>query len=180
MGEPVTTYEPTGSKEAIMFQRTLWRVVIPFMVIALACNFSSGPAPATGVATGDAISVTNTIKPNQPVSFGTVYYVRPDGGSSEQCTGLADASYPGSGANQPCAWDHPFRALPPGEVPRLSGGDTLLVAAGAYKMGFGAPGAETCDEAASFDCHMPPIPNGPSPEHPTRILGAGWDSGCSD
>ena len=41
------------------------------------------------------------------------YYVRTDGGSAAQCTGLADAAYPGSGSSQPCAWNHPFQALPP-------------------------------------------------------------------
>ncbi len=106
------------------------------------------------------------------------YYVRPDGGSSEQCTGLVDAPYRRSGTSQPCAWDHPFRALPPGGAPRISGGDTLIVAAGDYRMGFGAPGSDNCDETGSYDCHMPPIPGGPNPDHPTRILGAGWDSGC--
>ena len=113
-----------------------------------------------------------------PGSFGVAHYVRPDGGSSEQCTGLADAPYLGSGTRQPCAWDHPFRALPPGGTPRIAGGDALIVAAGAYKMGYGAPGADSCDEAGSFDCLMPPIPSGPDAAHPTRILGAGWDSGC--
>ncbi|MGA3056945.1 MAG: choice-of-anchor Q domain-containing protein [Candidatus Limnocylindrales bacterium] len=109
-----------------------------------------------------------------------MYYVRPDGGSSEQCTGLADAPYPGSGTGQPCAWDHPFRAMPPGGTPRLAGGDTLVVGTGAYKMGYGAPGAGDCDEAGSFGCLMPPIPSGPDADHPTRVLGAGWDSGCAD
>ncbi|MFZ1708335.1 MAG: hypothetical protein WAW20_07015, partial [Anaerolineae bacterium] len=42
------------------------------------------------------------------------YFVRPDGGSTTQCNGRVDAPYPGSGSNLPCAWDHPFRALPPG------------------------------------------------------------------
>jgi hypothetical protein len=111
---------------------------------------------------------------------GTVYYVRPDGGDPQQCTGQADAPYPGNGTGQACAWDHPFRALPPGGTPRMAGGETLLVAAGSYQMGFGAPGAETCEEAGSFDCHMPPIPSGPDTDHPTRILGAGWDNGCGD
>jgi hypothetical protein len=41
---------------------------------------------------------------------GQMYYVRTDGGSAKQCTGLVDAPYPGNGINQPCAWDHPFRA----------------------------------------------------------------------
>ncbi|MBC6936851.1 MAG: hypothetical protein DWB42_13575 [Chloroflexi bacterium] len=110
---------------------------------------------------------------------GTIYYVRPDGGSAEQCTGLADTPYPGSGFQQPCAWNHPFRALPPGGAPRINSGDTLIIAAGEYPMGYGAPGADTCDAESAFDCLMPPIPGGPSPEQPTRILGAGWDTGCA-
>ncbi len=111
-----------------------------------------------------------------------ISYVRPDGGSPEQCTGLADAPYPGSGSAQPCAWDHPFRALPPGGPPRIAGGDTLIVAGGSYMMGFGAPGADqdpdTCASDYPGDCRMPPVPSGPDTEHPTRILGAGWDAGC--
>ncbi|MBN1815305.1 MAG: hypothetical protein JXA14_25960, partial [Anaerolineae bacterium] len=115
-----------------------------------------------------------------PMSLsGTTYYVRPDGGSAEQCTGLADTPYPGTGTGQPCAWDHPFRALPPGNAPRIAGGDTLLIAAGSYRMGYGAPGAGACDPDAAFDCHVPPLPAGPDPTHPTRLLGAGWDTGCS-
>jgi hypothetical protein len=108
-----------------------------------------------------------------------IYYVRPDGGSAEQCTGLADAPYSGDGVAQPCAWNHPFYALPPGGTPRLTGGDTLMIAAGEYRMGYGAPGADNCDEGGSFDCLMPPIPSGPTPDQPTRILGAGWDAGCT-
>lgn len=110
---------------------------------------------------------------------GTVYYVRPDGGSAEECTGLADAPYSGSGVQQPCAWNHPFQALPPGDSPRINGGDTLMIAAGAYRMGYGAPGADNCEEEGSFDCVMSPIPSGPSPEQPTHILGAGWDAQCA-
>ena len=115
----------------------------------------------------------------QPLSSGAVYYVRPDGGSQTQCTGLVNAPYPGNGTDQPCAWDHPFRALPPGGTARIAGGDTLIVAGGSYKMGYGAPGAANCDQAGSYDCHMPPVPSGLSPAQPTRILGAGWDTGCS-
>ncbi len=99
------------------------------------------------------------------------YYIRPDGGSAEQCTGRANAAYPGSGLNQPCAWDHPFRGLPPMETPRIAGGDTLFIAAGSYRMGYGAPGADACDAAGAFDCLMSPIPGGPDAAHPTRILG---------
>jgi hypothetical protein len=110
---------------------------------------------------------------------GTTYYIRPDGGSAEECTGQADAPYPGSGTGQPCAWNHPFQALPPEDTPRIAGGDTLLIAAGSYQMGYGAPGAETCDYDGSYDCLMAPVPSGPDPAQPTRILGAGWDTGCA-
>ena len=118
-----------------------------------------------------------------PQIQGTIHYIRPDGGSPEQCTGLADAPYPGSGNGQPCAWDHPFRALPPGGLPRFAGGDTLIVGAGHYMLGYGAPGAgnpDVCYPDGAYECHMPPIPGGPDPAHPTRLLGAGWDAGCAD
>ena len=109
----------------------------------------------------------------------TVYYVRPDGGDTTQCTGLVNAPYPGSGTNQPCAWDHPFRALPPGGPPRIAGGDTLIIGAGTYRMGYGAPGADACEADFAYDCHMPPIPGGPDAARPTRILGEGWDGSCT-
>jgi len=109
---------------------------------------------------------------------GQIYYVRADGGSPAQCTGRTDAAYPGAGAGQPCAWDHPFRALPPGGAPAIAGGDTLIIGPGAYRMGYGAAGTAACDAGGAFDCHMPPIPSGPSPANPTRILGAGWNAGC--
>jgi len=142
-----------------------------------AAELPSGSTPSAGGQTAGP-----TLPPPHPVEVaplsGTVYYVRQDGGDAEQCTGLADAPYPGSGQSQPCAWDHLFRALPPGGEPILSGGETLVVGSGSYEMGFGAPGSDTCDEGGSFGCTMLPIPRGPDPDHPTRILGAGWDSGC--
>ncbi len=180
-----------------MLNRTLLRLVVPLMAAMLACNFGTGSPLGPPITATDTPTAANTVESTPPVpptqlaiepspaatlpgSFGVVYYVRSDGGSSEQCTGLADAPYPGSGAGQPCAWDHPFRALPPGGMPRMAGGDTFIVASGEYEMGFGAPGSENCDEGGSFDCHMPPIPSGPDPDHPTRIVGAGWDSGCAN
>jgi hypothetical protein len=109
----------------------------------------------------------------------TTYYVRPDGGSHEQCTGRVNAPYPGSGTAQPCAWDHPFRALPPDGSPRISGGDTLIIASASYPMGLGAPGDDNCDADYPWDCTMPPIPSGPDAAHPTRILGGDWATGCA-
>jgi hypothetical protein len=111
------------------------------------------------------------------------YYVRLDGGTAQQCDGLTDAPYiPGSIGVNPCAWNHPFQALSPisDETVRIQGGDTLIIAAGEYQMGYGAPGAESCDYVGSWDCYMMAIPSGPDAQHPTRILGKGWNSGCTN
>ncbi len=111
------------------------------------------------------------------------WYVRTDGGTAAQCTGAADAPYPGKGEGVACAWSHPFIALPPQTpehpVPaRIAGGDTLVIGAGSYAMGYGAPAAEACYESFTPDCHMQAVPAGPDKAHPTRVLGAGWDQGC--
>jgi len=114
------------------------------------------------------------------------YYVRSDGGTTAQCSGLANAAYPGSGSNQACAWHHPFDALPPQSdtssppALRLHGSDTLIVGSGSYEMGLNAPGAKAyaaCNSGWSWDCFMASVPSGTSAA-PTRILGAGWDTGC--
>ena len=108
----------------------------------------------------------------------TNWYVRSDGGTASQCTGLADRAYPGSGTGQACAWNHPFVALPPGGQARIAGGDTLHIGTGSFMMGYGAPNTASCSQSAAGGCHMPPIPSGPSPTQPTRILGAGHAQGC--
>jgi hypothetical protein len=156
-----------------------YRMLLCGCVLILAWTILVTCAPATR---GDA-PLVSPLPDNQPPrnaasAAAATYYVRPDGGSPDQCTGLADAAYPGSGTAQPCAWDHPFRALPPDDTPRIVGGDTLIIASGSYTMGLGAPGADNCDASYPWDCYMPPIPSGLDPTHPTRILGQGWDSGC--
>ena len=112
-------------------------------------------------------------------SYAATYYVRTDGGDANQCTGKADAAYPGSGTGQACAWKHPFFALPPGGSPRIAGGDTLIIGTGSYQMGLGAPGANSCNQSWSWDCYMSAVPSGPSATTPTRILGKGHDTGCT-
>lgn len=113
-------------------------------------------------------------------TLAVTYFVRTDGGSAGQCSGLVDAAYPGSGSGRPCAWNHPFQALPPGGAPRLAGGDMLRIRPGSYRMGFGAPGAESCDAAGSFDCTMLAVPSGPGAGQRTRILGGSSAEGCVD
>ena len=114
-----------------------------------------------------------------PAASATNWYVRSDGGSASQCTGLSNAAYPGSGTGQACAWNHPFVALPPGATARIQGGDTLHIDSGNYMMGIGAPNTGNCHESISYNCFMAQIPSGPSPAQPTRILGAGHDQGCT-
>lgn len=123
-------------------------------------------------------------------SFGQVmantYYVRTDGGTTAQCTGLGNSPYPGSGSGQNCAWHHPFDALPPqgdGTSPAvlLRGGDTLIIGAGSYEMGVNAPGARVypaCNPGWAWDCFMASVPSGTA-SAPTQILGAGYDTGCA-
>ena len=120
------------------------------------------------------------------VASATTYYVRTDGGTAAQCNGRSDAAYPGSGTNMSCAWNHPFVALPPTTSnhpmsPRIHGGDTLVIDAGSYQMGIGAKDATklygACTSTYPWDCEMPAIPSGTS-SSPTRIVGAGWNTGC--
>lgn len=153
-----------------------FKISLPFLFLALV-GLACGPVvQPEGTAAVDVPSPPPVTRP--AAQQATTYYVRPDGGSEVECTGRVDAPYPGSGTGQPCAWDHPFRALPPDGTPRIAGGDTLVVGAGSYMMGYGAPGADACASEYPWDCHAPPIPAGPDAAHPTRILGAGWDAGC--
>ncbi len=112
----------------------------------------------------------------------TTYYVRTDGGSNTQCTGRTDAKYPGSGSGQACAWKHPFYALPPNGSPRIAGGDTLIIGSGSYMIGWGAPGISgsgRCYAGGSYGCYFPPIPSGLGISAKTRILGKGYNTGCT-
>ncbi|MEP6634090.1 MAG: NEW3 domain-containing protein [Luteimonas sp.] len=114
-------------------------------------------------------------------AFATTYYVRTDGGDTAQCTGRGDAAYPGSGSNQACAWKSLHYALPASGAARIAGGDTVIVGAGSYMIGWGAPGAAggRCYAGGPYDCYLPPIPSGPSVTSKTRILGRGYDTGCT-
>ena len=111
----------------------------------------------------------------------TTYYVRTDGGTSSQCTGLANAAYPGSGSGKACAFSHPFYALAPGAKASnytpttvLKPGDTLVIGSGSYMMGYGAPGANTtmCYQPATWGCTIASIPSGIDSTHPTVVTGA--------
>lgn len=123
------------------------------------------------------------VEPDVPPLAGVVYYVRPDGGDTTQCTGLVDAPYSGTGTNQPCAFSHPGWVLPVGGTPLLKGGETLVIGPGSYRIGWpviGPNNKASCTAQAAYLCTLPAIPSGPSADKPTRILGKGWDTGCKN
>lgn len=113
--------------------------------------------------------------------FAATYYVRTDGGTYSQCTGLVDVAYDGSGTGEPCSWKHPFDALPPGGTARISGGDTLIIGNGSFRMGYTAGVYDTgaCSSSWTWDCVAPALPAGTS-GLPTKVLGKGWDNGCTN
>ena len=112
--------------------------------------------------------------------YAATYYNRTDGGTAIQCSGTTDAAYPGSGTNQACAWSHPFWALDSNGSWKIQGGDTLFIYTGSYQMGFGAPNTSGwCSSEETWVCHLPPLPSGSNAQNPTRLLGVGWDSGCT-
>lgn len=150
---------------------SLNELVAVLFLLAVFLSACAGPTGTNPPVAGGEESPTTRFSATQAKPTAMVYYIRTDGGSNEQCTGLSDAPYPGSGTSRHCAWDHPFRAFPPGGTPRISGGDTLIISTGSYMMGYGAPQTENCDASGAFNCLMPPIPSGPSPAHLTRILG---------
>jgi hypothetical protein len=120
------------------------------------------------------------------------WYVRPDGGTADQCTGKVDAAYPGRGSKQACAFKNPFYFWtndPPQnrayEMPawKIAGGDTVVIKNGDYRMGFKTPDAKGwwnylgC-RGNNHNCSNPPIPPG-TDDNPTRIVGEAWQTGCS-
>ena len=140
-----------------------------------------------GSALAPAQAADRTVEPNQwrvgdspvPVdteSWGRTYYVRTDGGSARECDGLHDK--PLAGAQQrACAWSGPMLALPPEGEARIQGGDRLVIRPGAYMIGLGAPGSENCSTSYPWDCRMQPVPSGPDPKRPTRIVGGLAENG---
>ncbi len=158
-----------------MPKRSALAATLLVLLIATACaptvgRFESPPVEESPRAAMSAVPAPTA---------GTTYYVRPDGGTADQCTGLVDAPYPGSGTGRPCAWAHPFWALDGAWQWRLQGGDTLIIS-GDHMLGYGAPNAveDYCSVDYPWGCHLPPLPSGPNPQNPTRLLGAGWDAGC--
>ena len=108
--------------------------------------------------------------------FAATYYVRADGGTLSQCSGLVDAPYTGSSS---CALKHPHWILGAGNTAgTYSGGDTIIIY-GSFKMGYySGENVGTCSSSWPYSCAVPNIKSG-TPSNPTKIVGKTWDSGCS-
>ncbi len=88
----------------------------------------------------------------------TTWYIRPDGGPPDACTGQVDAAYPGTGSGKPCAWDHPFRPCRRGGQ-RGSRVEILWSLRPAHTgWATACPGLSLCDPDGAFECHMAPHP----------------------
>ncbi|MFC5578035.1 hypothetical protein ACFPOA_08450 [Lysobacter niabensis] len=123
-----------------------------------ACADEAAPAaPASGACRSGRPDKADIPIATQASPDATTFYVRTDGGDAAQCTGRADAAYPGSGTGQACAWKHPGIALPSSGPTRMAGGDTLVIGAGTYQVGNGGD--------------MQSIPSGPGASRPTRFVG---------
>ncbi len=100
---------------------------------------------------------------------GKTYYVRVDGGDTNECTGRRDAPYDGEGTGEECAYTHPAMALASNTSSDFSSGDTLIISVGEYDVG-------EMDDGTFIDSLV--IQSGEGEDQPTCILGAGWNDGC--
>lgn len=114
-----------------------------------------------------------------PIWAAQTWYIGLDGGNKSQCSGLVDQPLSGASGTD-CRLSNPLFAIGTegGDTGLMSGGDTLYIHSGAYKIGFGYGGTDgNCsNNAYSQDCKARPIPSGPDVNHKTKILGEGWDT----
>jgi uncharacterized protein YfaP (DUF2135 family) len=147
---------------------------------ATAGNATYSPAPATYTVTVIAGG-----------AGGHTWYVRPDGGTpytnathtpAGQCNGLANAAYPGSGVDQPCAFgdfeDLYFDQVTHTQQWVISGGDTVIVypKTGGYNTAIINPATSSPPNCGDYtNCDVPFVPSGTTAQ-PTRILGSNYAS----
>jgi len=115
----------------------------------------------------------------------STWYVRDGGGTPSQCTGTTNAVYPGSGANLPCAINHPAWVIgTPGANGLMAGGDTLYIVGDSdinpgqqaqYMIGYGMPNTvpSQCSTSYAYSCILSPVPAGISSSEMTAIIGIG-------
>lgn len=118
-------------------------------------------------------------------SWGATRYVRTDGGTGSQCTGLTDHALAGA-TGTACGVNHPNWVFPPrGESSSVAAavGDTIVIETGSYRIGcqnstncrdssVNLTSSSFCATAFSYDCWPNIIPNN------VTIMGC-TASGCS-
>src|SRR6185312_4742903 len=106
--------------------------------------------------------------------------------ASGQCNGQADAPYPGTGVNQPCAFNdirylwadgaYTGGSAFPGWGWIINGGDTVILRNGPWRVGYSGPGSHDYFLGIAGDPYSsgaPSIPSGTASQ-PTRILGENY------
>ncbi|GAB3094341.1 hypothetical protein [Lysobacter terrae] len=130
------------------------RHAIAIACVLASCAAGADAAPDADACPGGRLPTASIPIATQASAKAVVYYVRTDGGDAKECTGRADAAYPGKGSARACAWKSPAIALPQ-DAPRIAAGDVLLIAAGTYPIAK----------------QLSPVPSGLSPAFPTRVIG---------
>jgi len=105
-------------------------------------------------------------------------FVRPDGGTWEQCDGTVNVAYVSDIVNRACAVSHIFELLQPeSQEVRINGGDIVTIlnnedgSMAEYIMGSHAHyDSGDCSSSWAYGCTSAPIPGG-TPENPTIIRG---------
>ena len=139
-------------------------------------------ASYSGPETSSAQTATMAISVSVPPL--NTYYVRQNGGTPSQCSGLADVDYSASVAPN-CAWGDPRYAWSNGGGDvykwKIVGGDTLLIHAGTNPWLTTLTGPNVFDNGGGGNyatSYNPPPPSGSSAHH-TRILGENYASGAA-
>lgn len=164
-------------------------------------TFTAKVTDSSSPAQTQSASLSIVVSAPQASTSGTTWYVRPDGGTryssnmtSGQCNGQADAPYPGTGVNQPCAFNdvrylwadgsYNYGTTFPGWGWVIAGGDTVIIRGSigtgvSYRVGWNSQ-STYCDAIACWGITgspsasgPPPVPSGTAQQH-TRILGENY------
>lgn len=128
-------------------------------------------------------------------AWATDYYVRPDGGTGDQCNGQSNVDY-SVGVAPNCAFKHLsyIWAVRGNDVTtqthvssELAPGDTVYImnnsdgSQAEYMVGDTMlnENPSNCFESWTYDCYFEPLNDGTSDNY-IKILGEGWDSGCTN
>ena len=114
------------------------------------------------------------------------YFVHPEGGDIEQCTGLSDQPYSPTINDKNCALKHIFELLgPEHDTVTINGGDIITIlnhedgSQAAYRMGHHDDYTSgDCSISWAYSCNLPSLPAGTA-ENPTIIRGEDWNNGCA-